>query len=145
MWEVSRIMCLGALTGLSVVDILYRKIPGEILALGMVGALAYHLVARETDPWILAGGAGVGLLFLLVSRITREGIGYGDSWAVLDLGLYLGLWKLLEVLAGTFFLLFAASVAALARKRMSRKSTLPFFPFLASGYLMVLLGGGTLW
>ena len=63
------------------------------------------------------------------------------------LGLYLGLWKLLEVLAGTFLLLLAASLVVLAADRMrgGAKRGIPFFPFLTGGYLMGLMMGGTLW
>ena len=75
--------------------------PGRILCYGNRRVLLYQAVCRETDPALLAGGAAVGAGFLLLSKVTGEGIGYGDSWGILVLGLYLGLWKLLEVLAGT--------------------------------------------
>ena len=63
------------------------------------------------------------------------------------LGLYLGLWTLLEVLAGTFLLLLAASLVVLAGRGMKAgaKRGLPFFPFLTGGYLMGLMMGGALW
>lgn len=139
MWTVSQIICLGSLTGLSVTDIYYRKVPGEILAMGAAGTLIYQLYSRSVSPWVLAGGAGVGVLFLLGSKVTREGIGYGDSLAILILGAYMGLWELLKVLSGAFFLLFITSVAGLCMKKMSRKYALPMFPFLTAGYLLVLL------
>lgn len=147
MWEVGRMMCLGALAGLSVSDIFWRKIPAEFFVMGTAGVLLYQAVCRETDPALLAGGAAVGAGFLLLSKVTGEGIGYGDSWGILVLGLYLGLWKLLEVLAGTFLLLLAASLVVLAAGRMrgGAKRGIPFFPFLTGGYLMGLMMGGTLW
>ena len=115
--------------------------------MGTAGVLIYQAVCRETDPVLLAGGAAVGAGFLLLSKVTGEGIGYGDSWGILVLGLYLGLWKLLEVLAGTFLLLLAASLVVLAagRMRAGAKRGIPFFPFLTGGYLMGLMMGGTLW
>ena len=76
-----------------------------------------------------AGGAGVGILFLLVSKVTREGFGYGDSWAILALGIYLGLWGVLDVLVGTFCFLAVAALVCLTAKKMSRKHTIPFIPF----------------
>lgn len=139
MWTVSQIICLGSLAGLSVTDIYYRKVPGEILAMGVAGTFIYQLCCRSISLWILAGGIGVGVLFLLASRVTREGIGYGDSAAILILGAYMGLWELLKVLSGTFLLLFAASAAGLCTKKMSRKYALPMFPFLTAGYLLRLL------
>ena len=58
------------------------------------------------------------------------------------LGIFLGIWKLMEVLAGAFFILSLTSVFFLARKKMSRKQSIPFFPFLAIGYLLQVLAGG---
>ena len=89
-----------------------------------------------------AGGAGVGILFLLVSKVTREGFGYGDSWAILALGIYLGLWGVLDVLVGTFCFLAVAALVCLTAKKMSRKHTIPFIPFLAAGYLLSVLARG---
>ena len=39
MWEVGRMMCLGALAGLSVTDIFWRKIPAEFFVMGTAGVL----------------------------------------------------------------------------------------------------------
>ena len=41
MWEVGRMMCLGALAGLSVTDIFWRKIPAEFFVMGTAGVLLY--------------------------------------------------------------------------------------------------------
>ena len=131
MWEVGRVMCLGVLAGLAVTDICWRRIPAEIFVMGTIGILVYQACSRETDPILLLGGAGVGL--------------YGDCWGILVLGLYLGLWKLLEVLAGAFLLLLGAVMVLLVKRRMRSKCTLPFFPFLTGGYLMGMMMGGTLW
>lgn len=139
MWKVSQIICLGSLAGLSVTDVYYRKVPVEILVMGAAGTFIYQLYCRSISLWVLAGGIGVGVLFLLVSKVTREGIGYGDSLAILILGAYMGLWELLKVLSGTFVLLFAVSAAGLSMKKMSRRYTLPLFPFLTVGYLLGLL------
>ena len=108
MWEISQVFCMGILLSLSVIDIHFRRIPVDILVMASIAALVYQGITRQADLWMAAGGAGVGILFLLVSKVTREGFGYGDSWAILALGIYLGLWGVLDVLAGTFCLLAAA-------------------------------------
>ncbi|HIW83578.1 MAG TPA: prepilin peptidase [Candidatus Dorea gallistercoris] len=145
MWEVGRVMCLGVLAGLAVTDICWRRIPAEIFVMGTIGILVYQACSRETDPILLLGGAGVGLIFFVIGKATSQGIGYGDCWGILVLGLYLGLWKLLEVLAGAFLLLLGAVMVLLVKRRMRSKCTLPFFPFLTGGYLMGMMMGGTLW
>lgn len=139
MWEVNQICCIIFLLWISVIDLRSRQIPVCMLAflnlLAIVWQL-YQLSGSKGDLRMFLGGTGVGAVFLLVSRMTEEGVGYGDSWLILILGIYLGMWKLLEVLAGTCLLLAAASVICLTVKRMSRRCTLPFVPFLAAGYLL---------
>ncbi len=139
MWTVSQVICLGSLAGLSVADIYYRKVSGEILAMGAAGVLIYQFCSRSISLWMLGGGVGIGGLFLLASKVTREGIGYGDSLAIMILGAYMGVWELLKVLSGAFVLLFVVSAAGLCMRKMSRKYALPLFPFLTAGYLLELL------
>ena len=144
MWPVSQMICMGILISLSIVDIYFRKIPTDILVMATISAVIYQIIERNMDLWLIAGGAGMGMLFFLFSKITREGFGYGDSWAIFILGIYLGLWNLVEVLVGAFFLVFVVSVVGLTVRKMSRRYKLPFFPFLAAGYLANILVGGKL-
>ena len=141
MWTVSEIICLGSLARLSVADMHYRKVPGEILAMGAVGACVYRICMEQENVWILGGGIAIGILFLFISRVTGEKLGYGDSLAILILGIYMGIWKLLLVLSGAFTFLTIGAVLVLSSRKMSRKCTLPFFPFLTAGYLLYLMTG----
>lgn len=145
MWKVSQICCIGSLIGVSVIDIRSRRLPICVLALLNLLAAAwqlYRISGGKEELLPLLGGIGVGAVFFLISRVTREGIGYGDSWVILILGSYLGLWKLLEVLAGTCLLLAAASVVCLTVKKMSGRCTFPFVPFLTAGYLLSMVCAG---
>ena len=103
MWKISQMVCLGILAGMSVTDLLYRKVSGELLAAAGIGAVIFQIWYGKCNVWILGGGIAVGLCFLGISRLTGEGIGYGDSIMILLLGIYLGIWKLLIVLSGAFF------------------------------------------
>ena len=91
--------------------------------------------------WLLFGGASIGCFFLFLSKVTREGIGYGDSWGILVLGLYMGMWNLLGVLLGALSLLLITAMVLLATGRFKRNASLPFYPFLTGGYVLVLLTG----
>ena len=93
---------------------------------------------EQTNVDDLAGicaGIGVGVLFLLVSKVTEEAIGYGDSVAIMILGGYLGFWKVVGVLAAAFFTSGVCSVILAFRGRVK---TMPFFPFLTLGYILML-------
>lgn len=142
MWTISRGICLVILAILSVIDFRYRKVPIQVLVIGNVGAAVYQLVTGSIDVCLILAGAGIGAVFFLVSRVTEEGIGYGDSFGILGLGIFLGIWQLLSVLAGTFLLLLIIIIPVLCIKHMSRKCSLPFFPFLTGGYLVWILAGG---
>lgn len=139
MWTISQIICLVILIIMSIVDIQYHKVPIDILIIGNVSAVLYQIYKMcsfEVNIWQIAGGAGIGFAFLLISKVTREGIGYGDSWGILSLGIYLGFVKLIEVLAGALFIVVIVSIIMLCIKKMSRRYCLPFFPFLTVGYVM---------
>ncbi len=143
MWKISQGMCLLGLVGLGVEDIRKKKIPGWILGVGIFVSTFYQGFTREESLPVILGGAALGMLFLFISKGTREGIGYGDSLGILVLGIYLGIWKLAEVLCVSFFLLFFAAMFFFFKKK-NRKYGIPFYPFLAAGYLLVLLWeGGT--
>jgi len=142
MWWIGRMAGLGVLLVLSYIDIRIHRVPVKLLAVSNIAAILYYIIFREINIWALAGGAGVGIIFLIISRVTREGFGYADSWGILILGLYLGFWKLLELLFAAFSMLAIFAIAMLAGKKMSRRCVLPFFPFLTVGYVAVLLGTG---
>ena len=105
MWTVSRIVAMVILTGLSFMDYKIRKVPRDVLLLCMAGTVLYQAVTQNIDWIVSLGGGLIGMIFIGISKITREAIGYGDSLAILILGIYLGVWGLLEVLATSFFIL----------------------------------------
>ncbi len=142
MWEVDRILCLGILLVFSVIDVRRRCLPTVLLAVCGLAVICYRLFICRLDLWLVFGGVLTGACFLLLSRVTKEGVGYADSLLILILGIYLGLWRLLELLSAAFFLLFLAAVPLLAFKKMSRKYRLPFLPFLTGGCLILFLAEG---
>ena len=83
-----------------------------------------------------------GILFLWISKITNEAIGYGDSLAILILGIYLGIWGLLEVLMTAFFILGIIGLICVVIKRKKKGLAFPFYPFLTVGYLLGVCIGG---
>lgn len=134
---ISRIICLGFLLGLSVMDIQFRRLPQSLLAMGSVLAAIYCVWCKEIPAAVCAGGIGLGILFMCISWLTREGIGYGDSWIICILGAYLGVWKLLSMLAAALTALLMAAGAVLIIKKWNRKVSLPAIPFFTAGYIVL--------
>lgn len=142
MWTLSQIIGMGILCSFSVTDIQFRRIPAELLAMTNLAVVVYQICLKPVDMYLSAAGAGIGILFLLCSKATRQAIGYADSWAILILGIFLGLWGLVAVLSGAFFLLVLVSMWLLFRRKMRRSCRLPFYPFLAAGYVISICVGG---
>ena len=149
------IVVLLILTWLSVSDIRNKKVSRKVLTLWGILTVIWKIVdfyqnrvflekMEQTNDLVgICAGIGVGVLFLLVSKMTEEAIGYGDSVAIMILGGYLGFWKVVGVLATAFFISGVCSVILAFRGRVK---TMPFFPFLTLGYILMLAeqGGGVL-
>ncbi len=139
MWQIKDVVVLGILCLFSYIDIKKRRVP--VLLLGVCGAAVflYQAFRGHLFVWETAGGAGVGAVFLLISMITGERIGYGDSWGILILGGCLGIRRLAEVLSISFFLLALTAIVILSIRKMAGRAGIPFFPFLACGYLIMFM------
>lgn len=115
-----------------------KTIPFWLLGLTGIFAVVFRIVVIQASIWLTTGGILIGVLFFGVSRWTREAVGYGDSWLILLLGIYLGGIKLLEVLIFASFFASVFSVLSCLRRGWNKKRSIPFVPFLAAAYLGVL-------
>lgn len=77
----------------------------------------------------------MGIVFLLISRVSGESFGYGDSILILIIGIFLGFWNLMYLLLGAFSMAAVFSAVMMIKHRFNRKSSFPFVPFLAAAYL----------
>ena len=115
-----------------------REIPIWWLVVASVLVVAGVLIWGR-NMWISRMvGVFVGIFFLFVSKYSKEAIGYGDSWLILLLGLYLGSLRALQVL---FFAAVAAGIGGLFflwKRKWKRDIAIPFVPYMALAYLGVL-------
>lgn len=123
----------------SVSDWKKRTIPILLLIGLSVVVVVCALLCNTVSIRLRVSGALMGVLFFLISKCTKEAIGYGDSWLILLLGIYMG------ILRATFVLFIAALLAAIAslflmwKCQWKRTATLPFVPFLGVSYLGAML------
>lgn len=54
MWKISQMVCLGILAGMSVTDLLYRKVSGELLAAAGIGAAIFRYAMENVMSGFLA-------------------------------------------------------------------------------------------
>jgi len=142
MCEINKAICFLVLIYLSWIDIRKRQIPVLVLAAAGGLAVLYQIIGGCANIESVVTGAVPGMFFLLVSKVTEESMGYGDSLGILILGMYLGFWQILEVLCSAFFLMFCLLIPVLWKNKMSRKTGLAFYPFLTGGYLLGTIIGG---
>jgi leader peptidase (prepilin peptidase) / N-methyltransferase len=135
---------------LAVIDATTRLLPNRItypafpamlslLVLASVGLGDFGRLARG-----LLAALAVGAFFLLLALISPRGMGLGDVKLAPTLGLALGWLSWGAVAVGVFagFLLGGlAGLAAIAVLGLTRKSLLPFGPWLVTGALLGVLAG----
>jgi leader peptidase (prepilin peptidase) / N-methyltransferase len=137
---------------LAVIDARERRLPDRLTLPSYPAALALLGLAAVVQPGggrhFLGALAGLGLalaLFLVQALLYPAGLGWGDVKLAGILGLYLGWLGLAEVAAGLFLGYLLAAVTGLgliAAGRASRKTQLPFGPFLLAGTLAVIMLSG---
>jgi leader peptidase (prepilin peptidase)/N-methyltransferase len=157
----------AALVLITFIDIDHRFIPDEVSLPGIVVGLGVSLLPGGIGLWNAALGAlvGGGILFLVAwgyERMTgREGMGYGDVKLLAMIGAFLG-WQAIPAViviasltgsvAGLLAMFdgrsrrrvrrvqthFGPLAVLVSLRRASRRTEIPFGPFLALGALSVL-------
>ena len=107
----------------------------EILACAILSVAAVFMSFYKASPDIIDILLSLlpGALLLLLSFISREGIGYGDGLIILAAGPALGFYDLLTALMTAIILSGLFSGILLIFKKAKRKTRIAFAPFLAVG------------
>lgn len=122
---------------LSVEDIKEKTLSlRNLIIFGLLG-LGYFLLYTEPDISAFFGRVFPGILLLMLARLTKESIGYGDGLVVMDLGLWIGERPTLYVL---WVAASAAGIWGIVQLIRKKKETIPFVPFLLFGMGVVMVG-----
>ena len=94
------------------------------------GFISAELIFSQTIVTLLPG-----MLFLAVSKVTKESMGYGDGIVVLVMGVFISMQKLVSSLM--LALLFAAlwSIILMVFCGKKKQADFPFLPFVLLGYI----------
>jgi leader peptidase (prepilin peptidase) / N-methyltransferase len=146
--ELPAFLYLGAVAlALALIDLDIRRLPNSIvLPSYVVGAFLLLPAAIARGDWAAAGRGltAMAVLFAVYFAISfgfRGGMGFGDVKLAGVLGLYLGWLGWSSVLVGTFagFLLGGVvGVALLLARQASRRTAIPFGPFMLAGALVAV-------
>lgn len=153
-WALPAFLYLGAIcVALALIDLDTKRLPNAIVlpsyAVGAVLLGGAALLGDDLDPLIRAGigmAALYGIYFLLVLAYPA-GMGFGDVKLAGVLGMYLAYLGWAEWFTGWllgFFLGGIFGVAAMASRRATRKTMVPYGPFMIAGALLAVFWGGRL-
>lgn len=96
----------------------------------LYGLLTKELVSPQVITALLPGS-----ICLIISKVTKESMGYGDGIIILVMGVYISTQKLIGSLV--LALIFAAlwSILLLVLFRKKKQDEFPFVPFVLLGYI----------
>ncbi|MGB8452707.1 MAG: prepilin peptidase [Anaerocolumna sp.] len=119
-------------------DIKKKKINVLLIAIGLLFILTFSFLAGEVSIWSRLAGLSLGILLLSLNPITRGQIGLGDGLIVSIMGIGLGFNAVAFILAYGLFGSAVFSIGLILFRKVNRKATIPFAPFILLGYLGVL-------
>lgn len=131
---------------ISAVDLESKKIPNLFTGVIFAWALLWQII----DPactWIdaalgLMAGGGITLLVALVSR---GGMGGGDVKLLAVLGFLTGWLDLLLIFILAVLIGAAAGIFLIVFRKKTGKTAIPFGPFIALSYIIVVFWGSPIW
>lgn len=121
-----------------VIDWRKREIPMWLLTLMSVIILSFAICCKDVNLWYRLAGVAFGAVFFLISKVTKEAVGYGDSWVMLLLGAHLGIFQALQLLFSASLLAAGFALFYLWKHKGKGEATLPFISFLAIAYIGVM-------
>lgn len=133
------VIAIALLVFVSVTDFEQYMIFDSMLLPFAIAGVCYTLHMQLPITEHLAAALGGGLLFFLLTLLTKGAIGGGDIKLIAALGLWLGLRPLLTVIAYGFIVGGVAALLLLITKQKQRHSYFAYGPYFALSGIGVLL------
>jgi len=129
------IMLVSVLCPMTVKDYRTKKVNSYLCLLFTFASLVIRVyVVKESDV-ILLLDLLPGIILYLIALLTKESIGKGDAIVLMFIGSVSGFNLELEALFISLILSGVLSLILLVLKKATRKTELPFVPFLSIGVL----------
>lgn len=126
----------------TITDIRKRIIYGWFCVTNIIVVIVVHIVIGDNEIKSFISGIMLGMIFVMISLLTKEKLGYGDSMVLLSIGAILGGGKLFLIIFWSFLICSIFSVTAIICRKMSLKSSLAFVPFVLMGAIIVCIKYG---
>lgn len=140
MLEIIKIVVLGVFLLIEGIrDLQKHKVSIiTVMIAGILGVIFQFGIIQENGLKII-GGILIGIVLLLLAKMTREKIGYGDGWIFVVTGIYMGFRNNMYLLLLSLFLASLVSICLLVFKKVNKKTELPFVSFILPGYLLLFV------
>ena len=132
------------------VDIKLQKIPNVFLIAGLAircVILALMYIRDAGNAWSitkdsLIGAAIIGVFFLLLLLVFKNSVGMGDIKLFALMGLYQGVWGVVNSVFFSLLVSFFVSVTLLILRKKGRKDTISFGPSIYLGTIIAICMAG---
>ncbi len=132
---------IAAMIAIAFIDYDHMIIPNKIVLPGAVVGLVASVAIHPQSWWVyIAGSLGAGAFMFVLAVVWPGGMGPGDIKMALFMGAVLGANVVVALFAAFLFGSFAGIYMIVVQKR-SRKSRVPFGPYLAMGALLAVFLG----
>jgi leader peptidase (prepilin peptidase) / N-methyltransferase len=133
-----------AMVAVAFIDYDHMIIPNKIVLPGAVIGLMASVAIHPQKWWVyVAGSLGAGAFMFLLAMLWPGGMGPGDVKMALFMGAVLGAYVVVALFAA-FLLGSVVGVYMLVVQKRSRKTQVPFGPYLALGAVLAVLVGETI-
>lgn len=138
---LSQVVVMVFLILCSYLDVKYRRIPVSVYPIFMLISAAVVVCEGRLDwrTWMI--GMIPGIIMIVISFISHEKIGYGDSISIALMGILYKYEMVLSVCAVGFGIIFLAGLIMMITGKAKLSDRLPFMPFLMVGNIWVVLAG----
>lgn len=128
------------LTVISIIDLKTMEIVYEPLYFGLIIGVVFFIIEKNYLN-TLYGTIIAPVIFFLIIILSKGGMGGGDFGLSFLFGLYLGFPKIIPWFFLSFLIGFFPAIYMLLTKKATRKTPIPFGPFMAlSGIITFLFG-----
>ncbi|NLL62972.1 MAG: prepilin peptidase [Ruminococcaceae bacterium] len=125
---------IAILIWIAVVDIKQKRIPNKLVVLiVVVGAIKVLFIKAYVETFI---ATIIAVLIIGICQVlSKEGIGMGDIKLLIALAFYCGIKKFCISMLIISVTAFLTAMGLLIFRRIDKKATLPFAPFIAIGFI----------
>lgn len=135
-----KIVLLILLTYSSYTDIKNKSVMMiPVYACFFIGVMSLIFPTKEGAISLI--GVIPGTVLLLIGMATEGAIGDGDAYIVMIIGIFLGMKESILILLIGSFAAAVYGLFAICHKKKDKNETIPFVPFILTGYLGALLIG----